>query len=1031
MNKKIIAVLVLVVVVLLAVILIMFQQSGRKKLPASAQEAHSNAVSDSHHQQADYQKLLQEGRNQEAFIILEELVKEDPENVQFVFEAARVAMLLNKDKLATRYMLQAWGLGKKDLNFFVLLLNRARIPAGEKLELFDKMYAELPETPQLQDLKARFYSRYGKNQEALTIWRKLCESSPDEAMILRFTRKLEMLGRRDEALDVLGQQWRAGNLGPRGFNLYLSLLVFANRFDDAAALFQDSSKVLQNPEIQFKQALFDLAGGNFKKSMPLLLQLIDPPEKDQIGLAVAHRARMQLALQRSVVDGPGAIFDDLEMLSQKQSAAIPQAGVVTPVLGIKVSPRLIDAENLLYVFFRSLQRPGQEDDELLTTLQGLLPDNSVVQYLTLRRDIVTGRSADAVAMYGSLAKVHPLALLEGTNGLFYKSPLFMVEVARALKMDKDTSAALALIGSLHRRNIYTRDTLEMFQELSAASGDKEQQWKTQQILMNRFKDDVGIQMQGIRLADSLGMRDKALAIINHLESEAGVSSQNLEMTRLMLMLKENRIQEVFAQLKSSDLPSETKNLIRARAYLQSGDRKKAEEYFVKALDRDNDFYGYLDYARFLLVEGRYAEAEKLYQEILDHNPQHLAALVGISVIYEEKKDFSSAIAYLETVIRLREDFAYAYLRLAKLYLMSGRLDSALLSCNRTLALEPGNIPARFLKVLTLVQLSDKNRENKALWQRQMTEVERLVAKYRIEAPDNAMMLNAELLVKNELGMTEEQLAIIDKIVSLTGWNPALVRLKLDLFLGLKKNEQVAQLLEQEEKLLPPGEAAKYRALILINRGRITEGVQLVRPYTEQDSRLAFELVNWLLENGPEDTIQAVIQGVNLSVDDYIRLGALALEQGRDSLAFALYKQGVTAHKDSSLLWNNLAWLGARQPDFDQQAALDAAAKAFTLDSNNPAIVDTYSMILLQRGKYQECIRLIQEKISDTSRTPELLDRLARAYEAVDDIESALATYDQMLALDDRILLGSDFSRQDIVARKTRLAEAGGGSSDNE
>jgi len=1030
MNKKRVVVLVIAVVVGVAVALIFFRNPGQK-LPSPEKKAQSSAVSDVVRQQADYQKLLQEGKNQEAFTILAELVLEDPENAQLAFEAARVAMLLNKDKLATQYMLQAWQLGKKDLNFFVLLLNRARIPASEKLELFDTRYAELPETGQLLDLKARFYSRNGKNQEALAIWRKLCETSPDEPMILRFSRKLEMLGRRDEALKVLGQQWRKGNLGPRGLNLYISLLVFANRFDDAAALFQDSITVLQNPEIRFKRALFALAVGNLKKSIPLLEVLVDPPEKDQIALAVAHRARMQLALQRSIVDGAGAVLDDLEMLSRKQSASIPQAGVVTPVLGIKVSPRLIDAENLLYAFFRSLQRPGQEDYELLTTLQGLLPDNTVIQYLTLRRDIIQGRPADAVALYGSLSKVHPLALLEGTNGLFYKSPLFLVEVARALKMDLDSGAALALINSLHRRNIYTRDSLEMFQELSAGAGDKEQQWKTQQILMNRFKDDVGIQMQGIILADSLGMRDEALAIIDHLESEAGVSSQNLAMTKLMLMLKDNRVEEVFAQLERRDLPAETKDLIRARAYLQRGDRKKAEQYFVKALDRDNDFYGYLDYARFLLLEGRFAEADKLYQEILADNPQHLAALLGISMIYEEREDFSSAISYLETVVRLREDFGYAYLRLAKLYLMSGRLDSALLYCNRTLALEPDNIPARFLKVLTLVRLADKNRENNTLWRQQMAELERLVAKYRIEAPEDAMMLNAELLVKSELGTTEEQLAIIETIVGLTGWNSDLLRMKLDLLLGLQNNDQVAQLLDREEKLLQPGEVAKYRALILINRGRITEGVQLLQPFTEQNSRLALELLQWLLKNGSEDRIKAVLKDLNLSVNDYIWLGAQALGQGKDNLAQEIYTQGVKKHQDSGLLWNNMAWLGTRLPDYNQQAALDAAAKAFALDKSNPAIVDTYSLILLQQGKYQQCIQLIQEKIPESSRTVVLLDRLARAYEATGDVESALATYDQILMLDDRILLGNNFSRQDIVSRKPRLSEAGGGSSDNE
>jgi tetratricopeptide (TPR) repeat protein len=200
---------------------------------------------------------------------------------------------------------------------------------------------------------------------------------------------------------------------------------------------------------------------------------------------------------------------------------------------------------------------------------------------------------------------------------------------------------------------------------------------------------------------------------------------------------------------------------------------------------------------------------------------------------------------------------------------------------------------------------------------------------------------------------------------------------------------------------------------------------------QPDSPFGFELVKWLMENGPDDRIRAVLKDLRLSVNDYIRLGTMALGQGRDNLALAIYTQGTKKHKDSSLLWNNLAWVASRLPDFDQQAALDAAAKAFALDKTNPAIVDTYSLILLQQGKYQQCIQVIGEKIPESSRTVVLLDRLARAYEAIDDVEAALTTYDQMLALDDRILLGNNFFRQDILDRKTRLAKAGGGSSDTE
>jgi Flp pilus assembly protein TadD len=112
-------------------------------------------------------------------------------------------------------------------------------------------------------------------------------------------------------------------------------------------------------------------------------------------------------------------------------------------------------------------------------------------------------------------------------------------------------------------------------------------------------------------------------------------------------------------------------------------------------------------------------------------------------------------------------------------------------------------------------------------------------------------------------------------------------------------------------------------------------------------------------------------------DNYARLKLAAHYQqlGLNTKAINQYEQLVEVLPDNVLVLNNLSWLYWLEGD---ASALDTAAKAFQIASDNPDIADTYGWIMLHEGNKREALEILQAAASNAPHKPGIRYHLAQA-----------------------------------------------------
>ena len=111
-----------------------------------------------------------------------------------------------------------------------------------------------------------------------------------------------------------------------------------------------------------------------------------------------------------------------------------------------------------------------------------------------------------------------------------------------------------------------------------------------------------------------------------------------------------------------------------------------------------------DSARFLADRGETAEAEKIYQQILQIAPYHIRALNFLSVRAMERGELEASQQYLERALRAAPERPILHENMALVHRARGELTQALASLDRAIAFKPGFRTALLHKGSILDQL---------------------------------------------------------------------------------------------------------------------------------------------------------------------------------------------------------------------------------------------------------------------------------------------------------------------------------------
>jgi len=113
----------------------------------------------------------------------------------------------------------------------------------------------------------------------------------------------------------------------------------------------------------------------------------------------------------------------------------------------------------------------------------------------------------------------------------------------------------------------------------------------------------------------------------------------------------------------------------------------------------------------------------------------------------------------------------------------------------------------------------------------------------------------------------------------------------------------------------------------------------------------------------------------------LRLGMAVLQQssGDEQNARANYEKLLSALPEHPVVLNNLAWLYHEDGD---ERAISLAQKAYELNPENAAVVDTYGWIMLKSGNHQQSVPILEKAHELQPDSEEIALHLAEAYRTV-------------------------------------------------
>ncbi|MCC6488425.1 MAG: tetratricopeptide repeat protein [Candidatus Hydrogenedentes bacterium] len=408
-----------------------------------------------------------------------------------------------------------------------------------------------------------------------------------------------------------------------------------------------------------------------------------------------------------------------------------------------------------------------------------------------------------------------------------------------------------------------------------------------------------------------------------------------------------RYNTVKLQLIQSTLSSHEGNAAEAQAMIAQ----------VRAEEPDNPVLQTID--GFLMlreVPPRIDEAEALFEQAAESNPNNVNAQWGLTRLAQLREDFPKALTHAERAASLAPDEPMLQLQLGQILFASGRRLEAERAFERALKLNPDDVQA-----LESLAISLMDREQTRQAQVVMERLEALAAR----SPDAQAALDA---LEGRILMAEGDTRAAEDVL-------------------------------RAQYAANPDDAAVVRnlAVAIARQGRAAEAVALMREFA---GKRASEPEVWvslaqfyLAEAGTEDLPQAstALTRALIADPDYVpalrTMLDIRLRQGNFVEALGLTDRYLHKHPNSPDMLHIRAQLlfGSHA---DLQSAEEAVSRAISMDER-PEYLATRGMILLARGDAQGALRDLQTAAIAMPATSARMDvAIADAYLRIGNLETS-------------------------------------------
>ena len=476
------------------------------------------------------------------------------------------------------------------------------------------------------------------------------------------------------------------------------------------------------------------------------------------------------------------------------------------------------------------------------------------------------------------------------------------------------------------------------------------------------------------------------------------------------LVRQGKLEQALAsadQLEDQGLPALSANLKGAIALAQN-QLPEAREQFEKAITADTSYIPpRLNLARIAQAETRFADATKIFDDVLAIDPNNLAATLGLANLEIKNDQKPAAVKRLKAAAKNTKS-ANLLLTLARLIRADGDTLAALDYAQQAQIIEPQNpAPARMIAAIQVSQ---------GLPNEGLRTLESIPAARRA---DSFNLNLAQLYRMNN--RPDRAREILTELVERSPSNLEILVNSVSLELEEKNIEKAESLLTDYSKTEEPA-----MHIVATLRGDIHRAAgrhqQAIDAYTEAfnsnpTGNLVSSLTGELIADKQEARAQKLLTDwVNEHPDDLGRMLQLAnmrIVANDQEGALLLYEQILVEQPTQPLALNNLAWLYFEKND---PRAIELANQIAETNPERPEVLDTIGWIFVVQGDKNRGLQLLSMAHEKSPESAEITYHLAVAYHRTGDSEKATQLYSTLTANH------PDYANNEEVARfATELA----------
>lgn len=452
-----------------------------------------------------------------------------------------------------------------------------------------------------------------------------------------------------------------------------------------------------------------------------------------------------------------------------------------------------------------------------------------------------------------------------------------------------------------------------------------------------------------------------------------------------------------------------------------------------------------------LEDGLNTEINEI-KEKQQKSPDNYALMLRLAQLYEERGETDNAIANLESCIKHEPDSAEIYLYYGTLLRRNGRLNEAQRAFEKTLELN------RFMsKAFYQLGLLEKSRGNieqtKDLLQKaiQLSPDDpyahyQLGVAYKELGDINLAIMEVKRATilhptdsygHSRLGQFYQQTGQLDLAIS--SYSMAISLKPKDAFVIEKLAEVIAAKGDHEKAIDLYQEAianqlhpqvstmlSLSRSLKYVGKYADMEDVtrEILRLEPENYDAAYMFAYSVLKQGRTEDAtgmFEALVQKPNATYEAWLELGKLYQSSNNIEKAITAFTRASAGAPDQAGIWNTIGILLSNQKLYLD--ALNAFKKAASFDYTNQSVAE--NMKAVQRKIETDSVRIIENCKKRIEELPDNADayyEMGRAYEAVNMQDEALMSYQRVLAIEPKNILGL-MSYAEILRKMGKLKMA--------